>query len=181
MPFKTATLAGPILLLCCWSANAGAEAWEIKAQLGPVFATEFSPSRQQGLGVQASLNIGLNEFLSISVAGGHNRHFFGSGVGYAVSSAGVGLEMNLDVILFGVGLAWVPFAGLRLGYLRIDATEPEPDRQGLGVQIAIGLDYVFSERAYLGIGLEYQGLLTDLQGLPGYLGIALRLGLRWLD
>jgi opacity protein-like surface antigen len=159
---------------------ARAEAWELKGGLGPVFGTEFDPDKKQGLGAQAYLDLGLNDFVSLSMGAGYVEHFFGPGLAYSVANAGIGINTNLDVILFGVGLAWVPFASLRLGFLQTDL-DGQPTQQGFGMAIAIGMDYVYSENGSVGLAFEYQGMLSDMDGFPGYLGLTARVGFRWLD
>ena len=170
-------LIGLVATVC---PRAAAEAWEVKLGLGPVFGTEFDPDRAQGLGGQAYLEVGLDDFVSLSLGGGYNQHFLGGPLNYSLANAGVGIHVNLDVILFGVGLAWVPFAEARLGYLRL-AQSGQAVEHGLGLAIGVGLDYIWSESASAGFALEYHGQLSNIQGLPGYLAVTARLGLRWLD
>jgi len=156
------------------------EAWEVKAGLGPTFGTEFSDQRKQGLGGQAYLEVGLNDFVSLSAGGGYVRHFFGPGSSYGLAHAGLGVVANLDVLIFGVGLAWVPYATVRLGYLQVNLQDTAADR-GFGLALGVGLDRIWNESYSVGFALEYHGMLTNLDGLPAYLGVSLRLGLRWLD
>lgn len=175
------TTSGLLLLILLASVSlARAEAWELKGGLGPVFGTEFDPDKKQGLGAQAYLDLGLTDYLSLSMGAGYVLHFFGPGQAYSLANAGIGINANLDVILFGVGLAWIPYASLRFGFLQIDL-DKQPTQQGFGMAIAIGLDYVFSDYASVGLAFEYQGLLSDMDGLPAYLGLTARVGFRWLD
>lgn len=162
------------------SPSATGEAWEVKAGLGPSFGTEASEQRKQGLGGQVYLDVGLSDFVSLSAAGGYVSHFFGPGLGYDLAHAGIGVTANLDVLIFGVGLAWVPYATARLGFLQVDTRDQAAD-PGFGLALGVGLDYIWDESYSMGFSLEYHGMLTDLDGLPAYLGISLRLGLRWLD
>jgi len=176
-PLAAACAALTSLLILAPAASA--EAWEVKAGLGPTFGTEFSEHRKQGLGGQLYLDVGLNDFISLSAAGGYVHHFFGPGTGYHLAHAGLGLTANMDVLIFGVGLAWVPYATVRLGYLQIDLRGAEADR-GFGLAVGVGLDRIWDESYSVGFSLEYHGMLTDLDGLPAYLGVSLRVGLRWL-
>jgi len=159
---------------------ANAEAWEIKAGLGPVFGTEFSSQRKDGLGAQAHLDMGLNEFFSLTVGGGYVQHFIGGGQLYYLANAGAGVVVNLDGVMFGVGLAWVPYVSARIGFLH-QHIEGREAVSGLGMSTAVGLDYVFEENYFVGFAFEYQGMLTDLEIFPAYLGITGRVGFRVLD
>ncbi len=160
--------------------SAIAEAWEIKAGLGPVFGTEFSSQQKDGLGAQAYLDLGVNEVISLTVGGGYVRHFIGDGQAYYLANAGAGVVVNLDVVFFGVGLAWVPYISARIGFLN-QHREGQEAVPGLGMSTAVGLDYVFDENYSVGLAFEYQGMLTDLKLFPAYLGITGRVGLRFLD
>ncbi len=169
-----------LVSLLVLSPIASGEAWEVKAGLGPSFGTEFSEHREQGLGGQAYLDVGLSDFISLTAAGGYVHHFFGPGTSYSLAHAGLGISANLDVLIFGVGLAWVPYATVRLGYLRLDLEDAAAD-SGFGLAVGIGLDRIWNESTSLGFSLEYHGMLTDLDGLPAYLCVSLRLGLRYLE
>ncbi len=181
MNFRFKTPAYVFIFFSLLNASlAKAEAWEIRLGLAPVFGTEFRSDLKQGLGAQAYFDLGINDYVSIELAGGYVNHFMGQGTAYEIFDIGLGATFNLDVIAFGVGLAWVPFATVRLGFLqsRADSLVIE---SGMGVALALGLDYVFDESFSVGIAFDYKGLVTNFNGLPAYLGISLRLGLRWLD
>ncbi len=165
---------------CLLSSQAHSEAWEVRLGLAPVFGTEFRTDLKQGLGGGAYFDLGINDYVSLELAGGYVNHFMGDGAAYSLFHVGAGATFNLDVIAFGVGLAWIPFATVRLGFIQTQDDDVVLE-SGLGVAIALGLDYIFDESFSLGLAFDYHGLLTNFNGLPAYLGISFRLGFRWLD
>ncbi len=153
---------------------ARAEAWELKAGLGPLFGTDFLPEHQDALGGQLYLQLGVSELWSVTAGGGYARHFLGDGLGAHVVHAGLGVAASLDVLVV------VPYLELRLGYLRRDV-DGQACAQGLGLVAALGADYLLTDSFTLGLALEYHGMLTDLAAFPAYLAVNLRAGLRFLD
>jgi hypothetical protein len=166
-----------ILMIPAWvgqATPARAEAWELKLGLGPAFATEFDPLTREGLGGQVYAQLGVSEIFSLTAGAGYLHHFLGSGLSGQVVHVGLGLAASLDVLVV------VPYLELRLGYLW-QQVENQPRSQGLGLTIALGADYLWTDRFTAGLALEYHGLLTDFDVLPAYLSVNLRMGLRFLD
>jgi hypothetical protein len=145
--------------------------WDLKAGIGPVYGSEFSRTKQDGLGFQAYCDLGLSDVLSLTAGGGYTGHFVGEGSGYSLSNLGIGLLYNIDVLVV------VPFLSLRMGWLQMI-----PDRgevlSGLGVSVAIGFDYLVTETFTLGFAAEYHGMLTDIDAFPAYAAFTGRVGFR---
>jgi len=151
-----------------------AEAWEVRAGAGPVYGSTFSTNQPDGFGFCAYADLGLTELVSLTAAGGYVRHVIGDGGDYTLSHAGLGVLVNLDVLVV------VPYAALRLGWLRQAPDAGEVD-DGLGVAFALGFDYLVTDHFTVGFAAEYHGMITDLAGFPAYVGFTGRVGLRLPD
>ena len=153
--------------------NASGELYEIKTGVGPVFGTEFTETRKAGIGLQGYFEFGLSELFNATFSAGYVQHSLGSGESYGLTHAGLGVSVNLDVLTI------VPYLSVRLGFLHQNFSDRSIS--GLGMAGSIGGDYLVTDSFTLGLALEYHGLVTDLDGLPSYLAIAVRCGYRWLD
>ena len=162
----------PALLLALLPAGpAGAEMWDLKLGIGPVYGSEFRTNRPDGLGFQAYCELGLSDVLSLTAGGGYTGHFVGDGTGYSLSNLGIGLLYNIDVLVV------VPFLSLRMGWLQKTPDQGEV-LSGLGVSVAIGFDYLVTETFTLGFAAEYHGMLTDIDAFPAYAAFTGRVGFR---
>ena len=163
-----------VLLLLLPAGPSGAEMWDFKAGIGPVYGSKFSRAEKDGVGFQAYCELGLNDVLSLTAGGGYTEHFVGEGSAYSLTTLGLGVLYNID------GLVVVHFLSLRMGWLHKspDRGDQVPSLSGLGLSVAIGFDYLLTETFTLGFAAEYHGMLTDIEAFPAYAAFTGRVGFR---
>jgi len=84
----------------------------------------------------------------------------------------VGVRYVFDV------LRVVPFADIGIGAL-VARGAGHGIRFDLGVDVGLGVDYLYSRRVTFGLAVRYHAFATDMGTLPVYLTVGPRVGLRW--
>ena len=172
---KRPTLFGySLCVLCLMATSPHAEEGERGLAVGGVFSPSVQSDLGHGWGVRLDGEWGLGEVWSLVAGAMWVRHGTGELPEAWLAGLDTGFQAQLDMLVV------VPTFQLSLGWLARGMDAGGLD-SGLGVRVAVGIDYLWTESWSLGAQLAFQALLSAPDALPRYLTLSVRLGHRWLE
>ena len=161
-----------LCLLCLVATGVHAEEGELGLGASVVFSPSVQSDLDHGWGTRLDGEWGLGEVWLLTAGAMWVGHPTGSAGVAWLADVDAGFQAKLDMLVV------VPLVQLSLGWLG-RKTESGGLDSGLGVRVAMGLDYLWTESWSLGARFAYQALLSAPDSLSRYLAISLCLGYRW--